>query len=107
MLREAASSSGRHTREKLDDILVRGWSDSKAVANPGGCIKQLLDFLERKASPSNAQPSEYIRIEKVCVNPHPAGQTLLSNFALIGPLSFHAKLSERRPRFSNILAVYG
>lgn len=71
-------------------------------------MKELLGFLERKATPANASESEMVRIKKVCLNSQSAGHTRLSNFALTGLLSLHANLLEERPRYSNFAATaYG
>ena len=47
----------------LDQISVRGWKESKAASNPGGPVKSLLGFLERKAS----APETQVKITKVCL----------------------------------------
>ena len=101
-----AGALGEPVRGKsgLDQIAVSGWKQSKASSNPDGGVRDLLDFLERKAS-HNAPPHERVKIKKVCLKSHSAGHQRSSNFALIGPLSFQTNLPERRPRFSNIIAV--
>ena len=81
-----------------DQISVRGWTESKAASNPGGGVKELIEFLQRKAS----IPAAPVRIKKVCLKTIRAAQKQrLGNFALTGLLSFQANLSERRPRFPN------
>ncbi|KAL8828473.1 MAG: hypothetical protein Q9191_002568 [Dirinaria sp. TL-2023a] len=50
--------------ESLEHIIVYGLKESKAAFNPGGGVKDLLDFLERKATPSDAMSHEVVRIRK-------------------------------------------
>ena len=83
----------------LDQIKVYGLKESKAASNPGGGVKDLLDFLERKATAPNAPSREAVRIRKVCLTSQSAGSHRRRSLALSGPLSFHAKLPERRPRY--------
>lgn len=54
-------------RPRRDEVLVRGWSKSKAASNPGGCQSQLVDFLQRKASNISNDKGEKtdVRISKV------------------------------------------
>lgn len=104
----AGDRRNRYFTKGLDQITVRGWTESKAASNVGGGIKELLGFLERKATPAHASESELVRIKKVCLNSQSAGHTRLSNFALTGLLSLQANLSEQRPRYSNFAATaYG
>lgn len=104
----AGDRRNRQLTKGLDQITVRGWTESKAASNVGGGVKELLGFLERKATPANASESEMVRIKKVCLNSQSAGPTRFSNFALTGLLSLHANLLERRPRYSNFAAsAYG
>lgn len=56
-------------REGLSQIIVRGFKNSKAASNPDGGIKDLLGFLERKASAPDASAREMVRITKVCLTP--------------------------------------
>ncbi|MCJ1242997.1 nuclear mRNA export, poly(A)+RNA binding protein [Trapelia coarctata] len=73
VLSEAAGDRrNRHLTKGLDQITVRGWTESKAASNVGGGIKELLGFLERKATPANAPESEMVRIKKS----HTRGDTL-------------------------------
>lgn len=53
--------------EGLTQIAVKGFKTSKAASNPDGGIKDLLAFLERKASAPNASARELVRIKKVCL----------------------------------------
>jgi nuclear RNA export factor len=41
---------GKGQGPKRVPVHVRGWQQSKAASNPGGCITSLKDFIERKAS---------------------------------------------------------
>lgn len=45
---------------------VQGLKDSKVASNPDGGLKDLLNFLERRASGSNTGP-QMVRIMKVCL----------------------------------------
>ena len=89
--------SARPTDEAWDQITVKGFKQSKAAANPGGGISELIAFLERKATHPDAP--ETVKIKKVCLTLHSARQQRHQNSKLSGPPSFQAKLSERRPRF--------
>ena len=87
------------TSGSLDQIKIYGLKESKAASNAGGGVKDLLDFLERKATAPNAPSREAVRIRKVCLTSQSAGSHRRRSLALSGPLSFHAKLPERRPRY--------
>lgn len=50
----------------LAQLVVRGFKDSKAASNPDGGIKDLLAFLERKAS-ADVSARETVKIKKVCL----------------------------------------
>lgn len=89
--------STRPADEAWDQITVKGFKQSKAAANPGGGISELIAFLERKATHPDA--SETVKIKKVCLTLHSARQQRHQISKLSGPPSFQAKLSERRPRF--------
>lgn len=52
----------------LIQLIVRGFKDSKAASNPDGGIKDLLAFLERKAS-ADISARETVKIKKVCLTP--------------------------------------
>ena len=84
----------------LDQLVIHGLKQSKAASNPGGGVKELLEFLERKSTP-NAPSGEAVRIRKVCLTSQSAGSQSRRSLALSGPLSFHAKLSKRRPRYTS------
>lgn len=89
--------SSRPTDEAWDHITIKGFKQSKAAANPGGGISELIAFLERKATHPDAP--EAVEIKKVCLTLHSARQQRHQISKLSGPPSFQAKLSERRPRF--------
>ena len=89
--------SNRSADEAWDQITVKGFKQSKAAANPGGGISELIAFLERKATHPDAP--ETVKIKKVCLTLHSARQQRHQHSKLSGPPSFQAKLSERRPRF--------
>lgn len=89
--------STRTTDEAWDQITINGLKQSKAAANPGGGVSELIAFLERKATHPDAP--ETVKIKKVCLTLHSARQQRHQNSKLSGPPSFQAKLSERRPRF--------
>lgn len=64
LLRDRDSS----TREGSAQVIIRGFKESKASANPDGGIKDLLAFLVRKTSPSEGDTRDMVRINKVCFN---------------------------------------
>lgn len=64
LLRERDSSA----REGSAQVVIRGFKESKAAANPDGGIKDLLAFLVRKTSPSEGDTRDMVRIIKVCFN---------------------------------------
>ena len=106
ILDEAAGrGNGRGRKDGLVHISVRGWKESKAASNPDGGVKDLVAFLERKATAPNSSANEAVRIRKVCLTSPFVGHQRHRTFALSGPLSFHAKLSERRPRHSKSAAI--
>jgi nuclear RNA export factor len=53
-------------------LKVEGLKASKAAANEGGGLKELLNFLERKA-PSTGHITRHVRIKKVCYRILPTG----------------------------------
>lgn len=87
----------RSIEKELTQISVRGFRNSKAASNPDGGIKDLLAFLERKASAADTASKEITRIKKVCLISYIPGHRRHRRFGLSGPLSFQVKLSERRP----------
>ncbi len=89
----------RDTRDLFDRITIRGLKQSKAAGNPDGGVSDLIGFLERKATNPDAPPREAVKIKKVCLTLQCARQQRLRISKLSGPLSFQAKLSERRPRY--------
>ena len=80
-----------------DQIIVKGFKQSKAATNPGGGISELIAFLERKATHPDAP--ETVKIKKVCLKLQSARQQRYQSSKFSGPPSFQAKLSERRPRY--------
>lgn len=100
--------NGRGRKDGLVQISVRGWKESKAASNPDGGVKDLVAFLERKATVPNTSANEAVRIRKVCLTPPFVGHRHHRLFALSGPLSFQANISERRPRHSKSATIaYG
>ena len=97
--------NNHHTKGGLEQISITGWKQSKAASNPGGCQKQLAEFLVKKATPFNTSANNDVRIIKVCLKPQSVGHKRFSNSVLIGPLSFQANLSERRPRHPEAVAI--
>lgn len=91
-----------NVRARWEQIIVRGFQNSKAASNPDGGIKDLIGFLERKATPTDASARDLVRVKKVCLTLCFPGHRCQRNFGLSGPLSFQAKLSERRPRYSSL-----
>ncbi|KAL9119615.1 MAG: hypothetical protein Q9187_003832 [Circinaria calcarea] len=85
----------REGRPGFDYIAVSGWKGSKVSHHDDGGVQTLLEFLATKATYAG---KPLVTIKKS------VGQKRLSNFALIGPLSFQANISERRPRFSEVAA---
>jgi len=64
ILREATNrGKGLDRGEVLHQISVRGWKQSKAASNRDGGITDLLAFLERKATSTDARA---VKIIKVC-----------------------------------------
>lgn len=109
MLDEASGrGNGRGRKDGLVHISVRGWKESKAASNPDGGVKDLVAFLERKATVPNTSTNEAVRIRKVCLTSPFVGHRRHRCFALPGPLSFEANISERRPRHSESATIaYG
>ncbi|TQS32825.1 hypothetical protein Golomagni_06848, partial [Golovinomyces magnicellulatus] len=64
------SSSNTRTRARgagLTYLRVKGLKESKAVANQDGGLKDLINFLERKASSfTTGRPKRQVMIKKVC-----------------------------------------
>lgn len=61
----------RQPRERgggLEQVIVRGWKQSKAASNPDGGVDSLIAFLERKAVPTDpkAAANTRVKITKVC-----------------------------------------
>lgn len=101
ILKVNPSSPMGNQNSKLNQVSVRGWTESKAASNQDRGIKDLIAFLERKATGTTATARDAVRIVKVCLHSRSAGHQSLRNFATFGPLSFQANPIERRPRPSN------
>lgn len=54
------------TTKGIMQLIVRGLKDSKAASNPDGGVKDLLAFLERKAS-ADRSATGTVEIKKVCL----------------------------------------
>ena len=91
---------GNELSERMDQVKVTGYKQSKAASNPDGGIRDLIGFLERKSKNPDGPAKEAVKITKVCSALQSARQQGRLNSKLSGPLSFQAKLSERRPRYS-------
>lgn len=48
-------------------LRVRGLTESKAASNPDGGLKDLLSFLERKATGLDVEHHRIVRIKKACL----------------------------------------
>lgn len=95
------SRRGNEVRDGLDRIKIYGLKQSKAVSNADGGVKDLIVFLERKATERSSGP---IKIKQVCLTTKFAGHQQSTLFGSSGPLSFQAKPSERRPRYAATIA---
>lgn len=62
----SSKSTRRHVDHSPPQLRIRGLRDSKAASNPDGGVKDLLNFLERKASSLDAENRKGVRIQKVC-----------------------------------------
>jgi nuclear RNA export factor len=63
----AGTKVGRRQFDRsLAQLRVRGLRESKAASNPDGGVKDLLSFLERKASSLDTKIHKEVRIQKVC-----------------------------------------
>lgn len=56
-----------NARARWEQIIVRGFQNSKAASNPDGGIKDLIAFLERKASAPDASARDLVRVKQVCL----------------------------------------
>lgn len=63
-------------------LLVHGLKSSKAASNPDGGLRDLLGFLERKASGLDAKSNRTVRIKKVCLSPRSCGHLESCNVAV-------------------------
>ncbi|PYH64594.1 mRNA export factor mexA [Aspergillus vadensis CBS 113365] len=53
----------------LEQVIVRGWKQSKAASNRDGGLESLIAFLEKKLSPPDSKAGTRARITKVCATP--------------------------------------
>lgn len=56
-----------NARVRWEQIIIRGFQNSKAASNPDGGIKDLIAFLERKASAPDSSAKDLVRVKKVCL----------------------------------------
>ena len=56
-----------NARARWAQVIVRGFQNSKAASNPDGGIKDLIAFLERKASAPDTSAKDFVRVQKVCL----------------------------------------
>ncbi|OJZ92601.1 hypothetical protein ASPFODRAFT_40002 [Aspergillus luchuensis CBS 106.47] len=56
----------------LEQVIVRGWKQSKAASNRDGGLESLIAFLEKKLSPPDSKAGTRARITKVCATPEMA-----------------------------------
>ena len=95
---------GRGRRSEEEELKVTGWDKSLAAAsNPSGVVDNLISFLKRKAG-THARP---VHLRQVSSNPVYAGPGRRRKFDPTGPLSFHVKISERRPRYPKLAVASG
>ena len=97
VLKEAAESARRAGRGRnLDDLAVLGLKQSKAATNPDGGVKDLLAFLERKATGPDAAAADAIGIRKVCCSVRSAGRNRArATVAFFGSSLFRIHLHQR------------
>ena len=87
----------RH-RDSLEKVSVWGLKQSKAASNEDGGLRDLVAFLERKATRGAEEP---LRIKKVCLTLNIVGRHRLHSYGRVsGPLSFRNIDLERRPSYS-------
>ncbi|KAI9679911.1 MAG: nuclear mRNA export, poly(A)+RNA binding protein [Caeruleum heppii] len=63
-LLKEVKGKGRRSDEAMDQISVGGWTGSKAASNPDGGVKDLVSFLERKATGTDEHRGPTVRIKK-------------------------------------------
>lgn len=56
-----------NARARWEQIIIQGFQNSKAASNPDGGIKDLIGFLERKASAPDASARDLVRVKQVCL----------------------------------------
>ena len=100
VLREARGRG----KDPEEELKVTGWDKGLAAAsNPSGVVDNLISFLKRKAG-THSRP---VHLRQVSSNPVYAGPGRLRRFDPTGPLSFHVKISERRPRYPKLAVASG
>lgn len=67
MVKSLVKERDLNARARWEQIIIRGFQNSKAASNPDGGIKDLIAFLERKASAPDASARDLVRIKKVCL----------------------------------------
>ncbi len=67
----------------LETMIIWGLKNSKASANPDGGVKDLVEFLERKATNLNTSAGEIVKIMKVCLILRLAGHQIRSSGYLV------------------------
>lgn len=92
---------------RLAQIIVRGFRGNEFEFKSGD-LDRLIYFLEHNVSPGRTSTRSMVRIRKVCLTLCFPGRGWHCSFGLSGLLSFQAKLSERRPRYSSLATTtYG
>lgn len=87
-----------HRRDSLGKVSVWGLKQSKAASNEDGGLRDLVAFIERKATRG---AEESLRIKKVCLTLNIAGRHRFHSYGRVsGPLSSRNKDLERRPSYS-------
>ena len=88
LVKEVTGNEKRRGQTALDEILVVGLKQSKASSNSDGGVKDLLAFLERKATAIDTPGHEAVRIRKVCYSalrrsPESAQRRRLSSVGIV------------------------
>lgn len=93
VVKEAAGSATRQNRARsLEELMVVGLKQSKAASNRDGGVKDLLAFLERKATGPETPATDAVRIRKVCGSLRCIGHQSLRNIARLRSTFVTAKL---------------
>ena len=103
-IRSQRANHRKPERSAWDELTVRGWKQSAAVDNEDHGISKLITFINKKASRNDSD----ILVQQVSPQSVLADYQCNSSHIFNGPLSFRAKLSERRPIYpAYITATYG